>query len=334
MKTKKNKIKKNKTKKNKSMKNKKKNKIGGAATNSTSKCSYYQNIEKKQKHKLETQEINQGIIESIERVIERVKVTPTDIDILHIIIGGNCQDPTEIAPGSIEYEYSIDCINSRQVTSIYSKKFFVINIDPESSPERSPGTEDRFLNLNYFHSKEDTCTYNKKLRELIIDILTRNPKAIVLIDNQIFLYLDPDVYDEMIYYLEPFAVMPSKQPLLNTDFFGELDENLQNRIIFSSYLKSSDLICPGRSEGKLRGKTTFMKYYYYLCELCAARARSMGENIPLPLTVKDLRKRKIEISLRYPDVLKLLIETKLKEIGRDFDGVITCEGLPENLFRV
>ena len=330
MKTKKNKIKKNKTKKNKSMKNKKKKKIGGA-----SKCSYYPNIETKQPRELETQEINQGIIESIERVIERVKVTPTDIDILHIIIGGNCQDPDRIHTES-EYEYYNDCINSREVTTNYSENYFVINIDPEISPGSGPS----FLHLNYFHSKETDCTYNTKLRELIIHILERNPKAIVLIDNQIFLYLDPDGGDEMIYYLEPFAVikdikesfsspveekvfeMPSKQALLNTDFFGELVENLKKRIIFSSYLKSSDLICPGRSEGKLRGKTTFMKYYYYLCELCEKT----------PLTVKDLRK--IEISLRYPDVLKLLIETKLKELGLPIDGGITCEGLPENLFRV
>ena len=52
--------------------------------------------------------------------------------------------------------------------------------------------------------------------------------------------------------------MFSKQPSLNKSFFGELDENLQNRIIFSSYLKSkSDLICLGRSEGKLRGGNNF-----------------------------------------------------------------------------
>ena len=326
MKTKKNKIKKSKTKKNKSIKNKKKNKIGGAATNSTSKCSYYPNIEKNQQHELLTQEIDQGIIKSIERV---KGIQP---DILHIIIGGNC------TPGN---EYYNDCINSREVTRNYSGNYFVINIDPESSSgsssgsnsgsstERSPGTERHFLNLNYFHSKEVDCTYNLKLRELIIDILTRNPKAIVLIDNQIFLYREPDGGDEMINYLEPFAKidnieesfsssvgglkMPSKQPSLNKSFFGELDENLLNRIIFSSYLKSrSDLICPGKSGGKLRGKTTFMKYYYYLCELCGSE----------PLKVKELKQK--TILLEYPNVLKLLIETKLKDIGRHFDSKITC----------
>ena len=309
MKTKKNKIKKSKTKKNKSIKNKKKNKIGGAATNSTSKCSYYPNIEKNQQHELLTQEIDQGIIESI----EKVKGIQPDIDILHIIIGGNC------TPGN---EYYNDCINSREVTRNYSGNYFVINIDPESSTGSSPGTEDRFLNLNYFHSKEVDCTYNLKLRELIIHILTHNPKAIVLIDNQIFLYREPDGGDEMINYLEPFAKidnieefkMPSKQPSLNENFFGELDEDLQNRIIFSSYLKSrSDLICPGKSGGKLRGKTTFMKYYYYLCELCGRE----------PLKVKELKKQK-DILLEYPNVLKLLIETKLKDIGRHFDSKITC----------
>jgi hypothetical protein len=65
-----------------------------------------------------------------------------------------------------------------------------------------------------------------------------------------------------------------------------------------------------------------MKYYYYLCKLCGKK----------PLTVKALKK--IAISLEYPDVLKLLIETKLKEIGRDFDGGITCEGLPDSYFSV
>lgn len=334
MKTKKNKIKKNKTKKNKSIKNKKKNKIGGAENNSTSKCSYYPNIEKNQQHELLTQEIDQRIIESIERV---KRIQP---DILHIIIGGNC------TPGN---EYYNDCINSREVTRNYSGNYFVINIDPESStgsspersperspgssprssPERSPGTEDRFLNLNYFHSKEVDCTYNLKLRELIIDILTRNTNAIVLIDNQIFLYREPDGGDEMINYLEPFAKidnieesfsssvgglkMSSKQPSLNEDFFGELNKHQQNRIIFSSYLKSrSDLICPGKSGGKLRGKTTFMKYYYYLCELCGKE----------PLKVKELKQK--TILLEYPNVLKLLIETKLKDIGRHFDSGITC----------
>ena len=142
----------------------------------------------------------------------------------------------------------------------------------------------------------------------------------------------------MINYLEPFAEikdieesfsspvekfkMTSKQPSLNEDFFGELNEHQQNRIIFSSYLKKSDLICPSKSGGKLRGKTTFMKYYYYLCNLCEKT----------PLKVNKLKK--IDILLEYPDVLKLLIETKLKEIGRDFDGGITCEGLPPNLFQV
>ena len=108
------KTKKNKIKKNKSMKNKKKNKIGGAL-----ECSYYPNIEKNQQHELLTQEIDPGIIKSI----ERVKKTPTDI--LHIIIGGNCQDPTRIAPESIEYEYLIDCNNSRGVT-IFIVKIFLL----------------------------------------------------------------------------------------------------------------------------------------------------------------------------------------------------------------
>lgn len=151
--------------------------------------------------------------------------------------------------------------------------------------------------------------------------MERNPKAIVLIDNQIFLYREPDGGDEMINYLEPFAVidnieefkMSSKQPSLNKSFFEELDEHQQNRIIFSSYLKSkSDLICPGKSGGKLRGKTTFMKYYYYLCELCSKT----------PLKVKELKQK--TILLEYPNVLKLLIETKLKELKLRFDSGITC----------
>ena len=130
----------------------------------------------------------------------------------------------------------------------------------------------------------------------------------------------------MIYYLEPFAEMPSKQPSLNKRFFGELDENLQNRIIFSSYLKKSDLICPGRTVGKLRGKTTFMKYYYYLCELCGIT----------PLEVIELREQMLleKISLKYPDVLKLLIETKLKELELPIDGGITCDDLPASYFSV
>ena len=67
----------------------------------------YPNIETEQQYELLTQEIDHGIIESIERV---KGIQP---DILHIIIGGNCTSGNE-------YDYYPECDASREVTRNYS----------------------------------------------------------------------------------------------------------------------------------------------------------------------------------------------------------------------
>lgn len=294
-----------KTKKNK------KYKTGGQLT----KCLYHPVIDISKHTEMEDQELDETILKQIQ------DIDVSKIDILHILIGGTC---TEEVPEASHKKYFRDCRESYSVIRSYTDNYFFINIDPRTTPGRNPKN---YLHLKYFHSKEPDCMYNLQLKELIEKVLERD-NTIVIIDNHIFLYLSSDSY---ISYLKPFAkfnldynsvlgkngrfklkYLPHNQPTVD-DTYLNLTPEQKNRIIFTGYLKSHTIIPPGKF-GDSIGKKYIIEYYLFLCK----KLNITNENVK-----SFIRSRKINsLEIKYPDILRLLIEVKLTELKIPFGSFI------------
>lgn len=281
---------------------------------SKSKCKHSTSIEPGQ-GEIVNPDLDDSIIEQID------SIDVSNIDILHITIGGTCR-------GDIPKEhmsYHKECVNARLVAHEYTDNYFVINIDPETNSQKITN----HLDLKYYHSQEKDCVYNLKLKELIKKVLKRK-NSIVIIDNNVFLYIKGQTAFES--FLKPFAKYEDTKksilgkrgkfqeeltsvniPVVDNSFFEIDSPQERNRIIFSNYIKPKTLETLYNYYDPI-GPKFLMEYYLHICK----DNKDKINKTTIRKFHKKNKKKIDNLNIKYIDVLRLLIETKFIELEIPF----------------